>query len=297
VPAEAAQVTWRAGPCPIGEDTVRVFSKVSENTLGGWDADTASYSANGQWRTHKVSTCGENLFSMYGDELPGFQPDPELVKRLTRALETARREVADPANPQVWERYRIAARMYAEIGRTSLFMGDLWLEASWTVRDSGIGYYEGLQGPETTRGLLDRGATELAKGLDPGQEKSVRFNLARVAYRGGYTSERDAHLAAFKAAGPMTPREEQAVSKMEVAARMEAFYQQEALRHFRAAMADTTLTPAEKARATYLVGELSRRLGDLDGARKHLTDALAEPALVPKLADAGRFLLGELGAQ
>ena len=95
----------------------------------------------------------------------------------------------------------------------------------------------------------------------------------------------------------MTPREEQAVSKMEVAARMEAFYQQEALRHFRAAMADTTLTPAEKARATYLVGELSRRLGDLDGARKHLTDALAEPALVPKLADAGRFLLGELGAQ
>lgn len=295
-PAEAAQVTWRSGPCPIGKDTVRVFSKISGNTLGGWDADTATYSANGQWRTHKVATCGENLFSMFSDELPSFQPSADLAQRLNLALDAARREVADPANPQVWERYRIAARMYAEIGRTSLFMGDLWLEASWTVRDSGVGYYEGLQGPETTRGLLDRGAIELAKGLEPAQEKSVRFNLARVAHRGGYAAERDAHLAAFKAAGTMSPREDQAVTTLEAAARLEAFYQKEAIGHFRAAMADTTLTPVEIARSVYLVGELSRRLGDLDGARKHLTAAVADPALEAKLAKAGRFLLEELGA-
>jgi len=294
--ASAAQVTWRSGPCPIGKDTVRLFSKVSDNTLGGWDADTATYSANGQWRTHKVATCGENLFSMLGDELPAFQPDAELSQRLTRALDAARRELADPANPQVWERYRIAARMYAEIGRTSMFMGDLWLEASWTVRDAGVGYYEGLQGPETTRGLLQRGDAELKKGLAPAQAKSVHFNLARVAYRGGYAQERDAHLAAFKAAGAMTPREEKAVAQMETAARLEPFYQQEALRHFRAAMVDPALPPGDQARATYLVGELSRRLGDLDTARSHLTLAMENPALEERLVGSARFLLTELGA-
>ena len=62
--AHATQVTWRSGPCPIGNDTVRVFSKVSENMLGGWDSDSAPYSANGQWRTHKVASCAESLFSL-----------------------------------------------------------------------------------------------------------------------------------------------------------------------------------------------------------------------------------------
>ena len=73
-PAHGAQVVWRAGPCPIGDDTVRVFSLVSENKVGGWDSDTAGYSANGQWRTHKVATCAESLFSMYGTDIPTFTP-------------------------------------------------------------------------------------------------------------------------------------------------------------------------------------------------------------------------------
>ena len=86
----------------------------------------------------------------------------------------------------MWERYRIAARLYADIGRSSWFLANLWLEASWTVRDSGVGYYEGLNGPEAALYLLNAGDAELAKGLPPAQEKAVRFNLARVAHRGGY---------------------------------------------------------------------------------------------------------------
>lgn len=294
-PADATQVVWRSGPCPIGSDSVRVFSKVSENMLGGWDSDTATYSAEGQWRTHKIATCAESLFSVYNDDVPLLQPDEALQRRLDRVLATARAELANPDEPTVWERYRLAARIYAELGRTSLFMGDLWLEAGWTIRDSGVGYYEGLNGPETTRGLLDAGAKELARGLPPAQEKAVRFNLARVAHRGGYAAEREAHLAAYKALGVMSKREADAVGKLEAAAKLEPFYQREALRFFEEARTDATLTAAERARATYLVGDLHRRLGAPDLARPAYAAALEAPELDPKLAQMARYLLDSLG--
>ena len=295
--AEAAQVVWRSGPCPIGDDTARAFSLVSENKVGGWDSDTASYSANGQWRTHKVATCAETLFSLYSEDMPTFQPSPELQVRLKKVLSQALRELSDPENPQVWERYRIAARMYAEIGRSSWFMANLWLEAGWTVRDDGVGYYEGLTGPETTMGLLEAGDRELAKGLPPSQEKSVRFNLARVAHRGGYADRRVAHLAAYKALGPMSPRESEAVGRLERAAKLEPFYQQEALRFLEIAMADTALTPMEQARSRYLAGDVQRRLGNPAAARTLLTAALSDPALPEDLAKMARFLLQGLPPQ
>lgn len=294
-PAHATQVVWRSGPCPLGNDTVRVFSKVSENMLGGWDSDSAPYSANGQWRTHKISSCADSLFSLVGEEMPELQLDAATAARLEQTLSQAVRELADPANPQVWERYRIAARMYAELGRTSMFMGELWLEAGWTIRDSGVGYYEGLTGPETTRGLLDAGDAELKKGLPPSQEKAVRFNLARVAHRGGYAAERDAHLAKYKSLGPMSPRESEAVSKLEQAAKLEPFYQQEALRFFLQAKDDERLRPNERARAAYLVGDLHRRLGDPAAARTALTAVVDDPDLDPKLGEMARFLLREPG--
>ncbi len=294
LPAKAAQVVWRSGPCPLGNDTVRAFSLVSENKVGGWDSDTAGYSANGQWRTHKVATCADNLFSLYGEDMPTFEPDPTQQQKLLAVLEQAKRELSNPEAPEVWERYRIAARMYSEIGRSSWFMANLWLEASWTVRDSGVGYYEGLNGPEVTRTLLDAGDSELAKGLPASQEKSVRFNLARVAFRGGYTARRDAHIAAFKALGPMTPREAEAVGKMERAAKIEPFYQREALRYFELAMADASLRADERATARYLVADLNRRLGKADTARTHFQAALDDPALTEDLAVMARFLMQEL---
>lgn len=295
-PASATQVTWQTGPCPVGKDTVRIFTKVSENRVGGWDADGASYAKEGQWRTHRVSTCAETLFSLYGEDIPGLQLDDATRARLLQALEAAKRELADADNPQVWERYRIAARLYAELGRSTLFMADLWLEASWTVRDHGVGYYEGLTGPAVTRKLLDAGQTELAKGLPPSQEKSVRFNLARVAHRGGYSAERDAHLKAFEALGPVSPREAEAIARLRQAAELEPFYQREALRWFLQASEDRKLTPPERARASYLVGELSRRLGDLDTARASFAAALQDDALDADLREMATTLAAELSA-
>jgi len=296
-PAHATQVVWRSGPCPIGNDTVRVFSKVSENKLGGWDADSAAYSANGQWRTHKVATCADSLFSLVGSDMPELQPDPALAGRLSRALTQAVRELSDPENPEVWERYRIAARMYAEMDRTPFFMGELWLEASWTIRDSGVGYYEGLNGPETTRSLLDAGAIELTKGLSVEQEKAVRFNLARVAHRGGYAAERDAHLERYKSIAPMSSREAEAIGKLERAVTLEPFYQTEALRYFRLAQEDPKLTDAERARSAYLVGELQRRLGAPAAAADALSAVVQNPDLDPVLTEMARFLVRELTAK
>ncbi|MBO86330.1 MAG: hypothetical protein CL927_13310 [Deltaproteobacteria bacterium] len=294
--AHSAQVVWRTGPCPIGDDTVRVFSLVSENKVGGWDSDTAPYSADGQWRTHKIATCADNLFSLYSADIPTFQPSVALTGKLNGVLTQARRELADPESPQVWERYRIAARMYAEIGRSSWFMANLWLEASWTVRDSGVGYYEGLNGPDVTMNLLNAGDAELIKGLPSAQEKAVRFNLARVAHRGGYALRRDAHLHAYKALGALTPREADAVRRLETAAKLEPSYQTEALHFFEIAMEDPALTPVEQATARYLAGDLERRLGRPAAARPHFEKAVADPNLPQELAQMAGFLLQGLPA-
>ncbi len=294
-PSDAAQVTYQEGPCPLGDDTVRIFVKVSDNLVGGWDADTATYSANGQWRSHKVATCANSLFSLFGEDMRTFQPDPDLRARVERALANAKRELSNPDEPQVWERYRIAARMYAEMGRTPLFMAELWLEASWTVRDNGVGYYEGLAGPKITRDLLNAGNAELAKELSVAQRRSVLFNLARVAHRGGYPAERDRLIAEYKSTGALAEREAAAILRLEEAARIEPMYQREALRFFLEAAQQQRLTDEEAARVAYLVGELSRRLGDTATARTYLQKALASGHLDERTGDMAQVLLAEIG--
>ncbi len=257
--AAAIQVEARDGPCPVGVGTVRVYEKVGANAAGGFDSDLASYSSGGQWRAYNLATCSDNLLSLYGADLLAL--DTADRARVAAALPEAVKAVADPKQPTAWERYRVAAALYRALGKDDRFLGDLLLEASWTARDEVVGFYAGLQGPADARALLDAGRKELEKPLSPADRKKVLYNLARVAHRGGWGAERDALLASFEAAGPMTTAERDAVARFRrIAHEVEPALQDAVIGHYTAALRGT-LSYDEKVRITYQLADLLRRRG------------------------------------
>ncbi len=257
--ALAIQVEGREGPCPVGTGTVRVFEKLGANTAGGYDSDLAAYSSGGQWRAYRLSTCADNLFSLYGEDLLALKAADR--EQLAKVLPEAVTAVKDPKAPEVWERYRVAAKLYAALGKDDRFLGDLLLEASWTARDAAVGFYAGLEGPSEARALLDAGWGELKKPLSEADRKKVLYNLARVAHRGGWGAERDAHLAAFEAVGSLTPAEREALARFRrVANEVEPALQDEVIAHYTTALRGE-ITHDEKVRISYLLADTLRRRG------------------------------------
>ena len=278
-------------PCPYDPSTrVRGFRMVLDNRVGGWDADTATYAKEGQWRSYRVATCEGSLFSVYQEDLQ-MTLDAKQRRAVEPALAAARAQLVDPSAPTVTERHQLALAVYAALGRPPLRLADGYLEASWTARDLAVGEATLLEGPAFTRRLLDLGALELQKPLTVAQQKTVRFNLARVAHRGGYAAERDAHLAAFEALGGLTDKERAALALMRrVSQELEPALQREALRFYEIAVKQGDLAPSEAARARYLIAELQRRLG-LAGAAAGLAAAAVDPALEARLREMAAALV------
>ncbi len=256
--ALAVNVASREVACPLGTGTARVYTRVSSNGAGGHDSDLAGYSSDGQWRTYRVSTCTPSLLSLYGADMDAPIP-PDRAAAVTTALQKAVAALPDPGAPTPWERYGLAAAVYEALGRDEVFLGDLWVEASWTARDAAVGYYAGLQGPAGARALLDAGAAELAKPLAADARKRVLYNLARVAHRGGWPAERDAWLARFEAAGALTTREREGLARFRRLAReVETALQDRAIAAYTTALR-ATLPYDEKVRVTYVLADLLRR--------------------------------------
>ncbi len=263
--AGATQVTASDRPCPLGAGTTRVFEAISTDTTGGWDSDLAAYSAQGQFRTYAVATCADNLFSVYGRDIPLVIP-PAQLPAVEAALAAAVADVRDRGKPEVWERYRIAGAIYAALGKGPVFLGDLYAEASWVARDEAVGVYVGLHGPVEARALVDGGWAELRKPLSVTDRKKVLYNLARVAHRGGWGDERDGFLAAFEAAGALTPAEVTAVARFRRITRVvEPMLQDQALGHYLDALRGG-LEPDQRARVTYVTADLLRRRGRFEEA-------------------------------
>jgi len=282
-PASAIQVEARDGPCPVGSGTVRVYQKMSSNAAGGYDSDLASYSSGGQWRAYQLATCADNLFSLRGQDFLTLTAADRA--RLADALPAAVRGVADPKAPTLWERYEVAAALYAALGKDRVFLGDLLLEASWAARDEAVGFYAGLEGPEAARALLDAGWEELKKPLAEADRKKVLYNLARIAHRGGWGSERDALLGAFESTGVLSAKEKDAVARFRsITLKIEPALQDQVIAHYSAALA-TVLSPEEKARVTYQLADLLRRRG-------RAADAAPLYAAVKKDDDASDQLRG-----
>lgn len=258
--AAAIDVAAREGPCPVGEGTVRVYEKRSDNNAGGWDSDLAAYSSGGQWRTYRLATCSDNLLSLYGEDLLAL--DTAARARLAEALPLATAGM-DPAKVELWDRYRVAARLYTTLGKDDRFIGDLFLEASWTARDTVVGFYAGLQGPVQARQLLDAGWEELKKPLSTSDRKKVLYNLARVAHRGGWNDERDGLLASFEAAGSLTAEERTALTRFRrIAGDVEPALQDEAIERY-VKVLRAELPHEEKVKLSYILADLLRRRGRL----------------------------------
>ena len=294
--AEATQVSVKTLPCPLPGGQVKVYEKMAANTHGGFDSDLAAYSTEGQWRTYAISTCPNSLFTLYGADM-GKPLDAATQAKLAKALADERTRVSSLTEPPLWERYGIAARLYRELGRDALFVAEVYLQASYTARDSAVDVYEGLEGPAATRALLDQGAKELTKTLPVATQKVLRFNLARVAARGGYFTERDAHLQAFIAAGPMNAKEKEAVARFQAGVAAEARYQDLAITAFQTGLRAEGLSPDQKVRATYLLADLLRRRGRFAEAIPLYALVMSHPDAPPNLREMALVLSREISAQ
>ena len=255
-PALATQVGGGEMPCPLGGTPVKVYTRVSGNTHGGFDSDTAAYSTKGQFRTYKIATCPDSLFSLYGTDMS--RPLDE-ADRAAATAALAKATVGLSSKPAVWERYGIAAAIYEALGADPFFLGNLWLEAAWTARDEAIGVYVGLQGPKGVVDTLAQGEVELAKDLAPDVRRKVLYNLARVAHRGGYITERDAYLSELEASPGVSQAETDAIERMRRAGAIEAALQDRAIEVFSEALRQDEVPVQLKARTTYLLADTLRR--------------------------------------
>lgn len=291
--ARAVVVEPEDGPCPMGDGFARVFHMVSQNTHGGWDSDGARYSSGGQWRTYAISTCTENLLSLYGRDMP--QPLSEADQRkLGPVLEKIRAEVPDPRALRVWDRYVHAARAYEAIGRDGLFLARVYVEASWTVRDDAVGYTERMDGPIAARIVLEAGPAELEKATDPDTERLIVLNLARVAHRGGYIEERDRWMEVLDGISDLSEAHREGLADLKRAKELEPELQDQAIAHLRAWLKGKHGTSEERVEGTYLLADLLRRRGQPAEALAWYAAVEQTPDAPDALVNLSKYLAAEL---
>ncbi|HJN76347.1 MAG TPA: hypothetical protein QGF58_20630 [Myxococcota bacterium] len=287
--ALATQLTYDHAPCPVGEDDhARVYSKLAANQIGGWDSDLARYSSEGQWREYAIATCRDSLFSVYSGDM-GMILDADDKRAIEKRLKQLRRGV-DVDTLEVWDRYLLAVEVYRLLGRDALFLAQIYLEASWTARDRVVGVYAGLEGPTDARDILDAGALELDKVLDDHTRKIVLHNMARVAHRGGWPKERDAHLTAFEAVGDLDEDEARVLKEFHwIVDEVEPRLQDLALTELGAYL-ETAPEGHERVRATYLMADLLRRRGRLEEARRGFLLVAENPEAPAEYKDLATWL-------
>ncbi len=301
----AVQLSTSYADCPFGEPKIpgtrniaKVYTKIGDNSTGGFDSDFATYASEGQWRQYQIATCDDNLFTVYGRDIATPIPADKRAA-VDAALKAAVAALPDPAKPEVWERYGIAAAIYGAIGKDQRFLGDLWLSASWTARDAAVGYYANLTGPVIARKLIQAGWEELRKDLSAGDRKKVLYNLARVAHRGGFSAERDSFVAGLEAlgleaAGGLKPEERANLDRFKrLTTAVEPGLQRRVISAYAAALKAGALRPEEIDRLVYTTADLQRRLGELDAAEEGYRKILSGEA-ADELQGMAQFLLAEI---
>ncbi|MEC8424048.1 MAG: hypothetical protein VX000_09735, partial [Myxococcota bacterium] len=131
--AHATRLQVETVACPVGGAPTKVYEKIVTNTLGGFDSDLAAYSDKGQYRQYAVSTCPDNLVSLYGPDMR-TPMDAETQTRVLAAVEAIRPTLPPADALQVWDRYLLAGAAYRAMGASSIELADLYLRASWTAR-------------------------------------------------------------------------------------------------------------------------------------------------------------------
>ena len=283
VPALATKVGWHTSPCPLDGTNSKVYELYSQNNQGGYDSDLCSYSSQGQWRSYAVSTCPQDLLTLYASDFE-LVPDEQILLALHAEAAAVRADYPDPDALEVWDRYAIAARFYRVMGKDDAFLGELYHRASWVVRDGVVGVFLGLEGPVAARQMLDQGQAELAKELEPGARRKLLHNLARVAHRYGEPDLRDSYLDQLEAQPELTALERETIARMRSLAQdVEPHFQDLAIEAYLARLRQPDLDRDELIRVTYMVADLLRR-------RDRLVEAVPLFSLVATAEDAPQQL-------
>jgi tetratricopeptide (TPR) repeat protein len=288
----ATNVGVRELPCPFGEGSVQVYSKLSSNRLGGWDSDLANYAVGGQWRTYAISTCASSLYSFPSEAGPGKNLQSESSRqKLEALLQQAKTEFGK--EPPVWDRYTIAIRILSlDANPEPSRLAKLALNAAWTARDEAVDVYKGLKGPEMAWGLIQKGNTELEKtSLDASTRKILLHNLARIAHRGGFIQARDNYLKAFEATPPLSPAEKQVLTRFRnLAEKVEPALLAKAAVYLDAQIAASSDSQS-KSWAQYIRGDIARRAGETDKAKTHFRAVLASEKTDPQIRQLANWFL------
>jgi hypothetical protein len=262
--------------CPIDEtDSVKLYFLISGNEFGGYDSDGATYSSGTQYREHAISTCQRTLFSAYTEDMQRSFSSTEIA-----SIQEWLPNVAAPiSTPTVWERYDLAAEYYRWKQKPALFMGKLYLEAAWTVRDQAVGIHPNLNGPIVADEVLERGVLELQKDLTTEQRKMVIYNLARVAHRNARFQTRDLYIAQFLADPDVSSDEKKAAQEfIFLTQTVEPVYLKKALTEY---LLHSQQAPND-GQTLYLIADLHRRLNNPEQAKIYFERANRTAHLQPE---------------
>ena len=254
---------------PLDGHSFEVFVPASSNGLGGFDSDGCSYAKGMQPRQFEVVTSPTTMFSA---PLEAFQePIPDEKKgTLLEMLIGLGRGVDDARTLKPSERYELAAAVARHLGKDDFTVGELYLQAAWTVRDTIVGFLPGVVGASDAWSKFVETLPQV-RDLDNDRGATIAFfDMARLTHRGGFVHERDDMLA-LSARIPevgMNAGEK----RTEFARRVGE--ERRLLEKARGAFAsglEAQLGDRElRSGYRFLVGDLSRRLGEFDRARTEL---------------------------
>ena len=280
---------------PLDGSAFEARSLLSTNGLGGFDSDGCSYARGQQPRAFGVATSPSTGFSApIGDfpiELTDSQKkDVRVALAGFGSLETI---LALPASGG----YEIAAAIARVRGAGHFEVGELYLAAAWTVRDTIVGFFPGLQGASDTWRKMKEVSKLAQQQTEDRARTRAMFDLARLSHRGGFFHERETFLellSTFPDAG-------MGAMKMRTEFRRRVAEEERLLAlarvEFRAGRVSSEGSASDRSYYQYLIGDIDRRRGDFEAGALALQQAAADKATAEEVATLARDILRVLEVQ
>lgn len=273
---------------------------LSTNGLGGFDSDGATYARGPQPRSTWVATSPTTLYSAPVERFNRTLTDDQKASLLSVLAEIGA-DVDDARKLSHTERYELAAAVAEHLGESPFEIGELYLGAAWTVRDTVVGFLPNVNGASDAWAKLQETIPLAREVQDPRGRTIALFDLARLSHRGGLVLERDAFLATldtFPDAG--VGGVEKRAEFLRRVARENALLDR-ARQWFHRGLEAHAEGPQDRAYYRFVVGDLARRLGDWDEARTQLEavklDQAASEAVRVQAEDVANVLVVQATAQ
>lgn len=278
--ARAGGVVPDSFTCPVDGTRVEVRRVASSNLLGGIDSDFCPYSTGTQARELEIATCPG---CGYSARVGHFETrlDDKVRAAIRAAVAPALARLGEPARLAPWERYDLAVAVARARGETAWNLAQLHLEAAWTVRDRVVGFIPKVTGPQQIATTLDELEPQADALSDPERWAQARFDLHRVAHRGGFVPRRERYLHDIETRGGLPGWALDRLRRVKEWIGIEDRYLGLALESLEAWLAKPGGDPGRRSRADYLVGDLLRRLGREAEGLPHV-QAQARNALAPE---------------